>query len=132
MTRSSIYKTKQKETLLKFIHKQKHEFTINSIYEGLNKEVGLTTIYRFVDKLIKDGYVTKIIKGSITYYQYLEKCDKENHFYLKCEKCGSLTHVDCDCIDELANHIKKHHEFKLNKEKIIIDGICKKCNRKAI
>ena len=38
-----------------------------------------------------------------------------------------MKHIDCDCINELYNHIKDEHSFKLNKEKIIINGICKKC-----
>ena len=46
----------------------------------------------------------------------------------KCEKCGTLIHVDCECIGELTNHILVNHEFILNKEHIIINGICKKCN----
>lgn len=130
MSRVKKYNTKQKEVLLKFIKKQDHEFTINDIYEGLNREVGLTTIYRFVDKLIKDGFISKIINNNVTYYQYFEKCDEENHFYLKCNKCGATTHVDCDCINELSEHINKNHKFLLDKENIIINGLCNECLKK--
>ena len=78
--------------------------------------------------MISEGTINKYInENNITYYQYLEKCEEENHFYLKCEKCGTLIHVDCDCIGELTNHILVDHEFMLNKEHIIINGLCKKC-----
>ena len=63
----------------------------------------------------------------MTYYQYLGKCNHENHFYLKCDKCGEMKHIDCDCILELSEHIHKEHKFIPNKEKIIINGICNKC-----
>lgn len=122
------YNTKQKDLILDKIKNKKTSFTIKDIYADLNKEVGLTTIYRFIEKLEKETLVTKEInEDNITYYQYLEKCEHNNHFYLKCEKCKNIIHIDCDCINELYNHIKNEHEFKLNKEKIIINGICKKC-----
>ena len=123
------YKTKQKDLVLKEITKY-NEFTINEIYENLNKEVGLTTIYRKIDDLVKEGKVNKYIgKDNITYYQYLEECKEDNHFYLRCEQCGDMTHVDCDCINELSEHIIGKHKFKLNKDKIIINGLCEKCSK---
>ena len=39
-----------------------------------------------------------------TYYEYLAKCDCCNHFYLKCQKCGTLIHVDCDCINDSSDY----------------------------
>ena len=124
------YSTKQKELILNNVKYYKSEFIVKDLYYKLNKNVGLTTIYRFIDKLVKDGLIIKNIdnNGSI-HYQYLEKCEEDNHFYLKCEKCKSVTHVDCDCIKELSNHIKENHCFNLN-NKIIINGICDKCSRK--
>ena len=130
MERGKKYNTKQKDLVLKEVMNHK-EFTINEIYEKLNKEVGLTTIYRKIDDLIKEGKINKSIgKDNIAHYQYLEECKEENHFYLKCEQCGDITHVDCDCIKELSEHIIGKHKFKLNKEKIIINGICEKCSKK--
>ena len=128
MTRSEYYNTKQKDIILKTIKKQKHEFTIKDIYDDIGGSVGLTTIYRLVDKLVDENIINKYIsKDNITYYQYLNECEKENHFYLKCNKCGDLVHIDCDCIIDLSNHIFKEHKFKPSKENIIISGVCEKC-----
>lgn len=127
------YSTKQKEYILKVIQEFEKEFTVKDIYERVKDEVGLTTVYRLVDKLVLDNTINKYIdKNNITYYEYLEKCSEENHFYLKCDKCKKLEHIDCDCINELYEHIKKEHNFKLNKENIIINGLCKKCNKEVV
>ena len=132
MTKRESYNTKQKDELLNAIKNKKGEFTIKDIYNELDGKVGLTTIYRFVDKLVFDNKINKSIGlDNITYYQYLKECNHDNHFYLKCEKCGDLTHVDCDCVKELSSHIKDNHKFTLNKENIIINGICNKCVRKG-
>ena len=122
------YETKQKETIIEAIKKQNKSFMVKDLYDTLNGKVGLTTIYRLLQKLEDEGLITKEVgKDNKTKYEYLEKCEEENHFYLKCDKCGTLTHVDCDCINELSSHISKEHNFKLNKENIIIKGICSKC-----
>ena len=122
------YSTKQRDLLLEKIKSMKTEFTIKEIYEKMNNNVGLTTVYRLVDKLVKEGYIKKNISDdNITYYEYFDKCSEENHFYLKCDLCKKLEHIDCDCIDELYEHINKKHHFKLNKENIVINGICREC-----
>ena len=122
------YNTEQKELLLDIISKENGEFTVKDISN--KTDVGLTTIYRFIDKLVKDGKLTKEIgNDNTTYYQYLEECDHENHFYLKCDNCGKLIHVDCDCIEDLSNHIKMKHDFKINREQIIINGLCSECRK---
>ena len=125
------YKTKQKDKILDVIKNINHEFTIKDLYFKLNKEVGLTTIYRLVDKLVIDKVLNKYIaSNNVTYYEYLKKCNHENHFYLKCIKCSNLIHIDCDCIKELESHILDEHKFNMNHENIIINGICSKCNNK--
>ena len=125
------YKTKQKDLIMKNIKKQEKAFKVQDIYESLKGKVGLTTIYRLIDKLVLDGVLNKTIgENNITYYQYLEKCNHENHFFLKCEKCGNISHVDCDCISELMNHILLEHNFKTNREHIIINGLCSSCRKK--
>lgn len=130
MKRNGNYNTKQKDRIINKIKNYNHSFTIKDLYNDLNKEIGLTTIYRFIDKLVSYGTISKDIgKDNITYYQYLEKCEHDNHFYLKCEKCGVMEHVDCDCINDLTNHILIDHKFKLNKEHIIINGLCNKCTK---
>lgn len=126
------YNTKQKDKILEIIQKQEKQFTVKDIYNDLNKEIGLTTIYRLIDNLVDTKRLNKYIgKDNITYYEYLEKCENNNHFFLKCDKCGRLIHIDCDCIIDLYNHILKKHNFIPNKENIIINGICNNCINKG-
>ena len=123
-----VYKTKQKDVIFNVIKNYPKEFTSKDIYEKVKDKTGLTTVYRVIEKLYQDGFLKKSVKDNHeTYYQYLEKCDCENHFYLKCRNCQKLIHIDCDCIKDLSFHIKEKHQFKINQEQIIIDGICAKC-----
>ena len=120
------YNTKQKDLIIDIIKNINGEFTIKDIYLLLNKKVGLTTIYRLIDKLVSNGIVNK----SNNKYSYLEKCNNKNHFFLKCTNCGNVIHTDCQCIDKLSKHIYKNHKFILNRENVIINGLCNKCSSK--
>ena len=40
--------------------------------------------------MVNEGLVEK----NNNTYVYLDKCTHDNHFYLKCENCKSLIHVD--------------------------------------
>jgi len=132
VAKSQSYNTKQKDIILNVIKHQKQEFTIKDIYNKVKDKTGLTTIYRLTDKLVHDGRLSKYIgNDNNTYYQYLDECNEENHFYLKCEYCGDIVHIDCDCIGDLSNHIFAKHKFKPNKEHIIINGVCEKCIKKG-
>ncbi len=131
MKRSESYNTKQKEILLDLVKKHNREFNVKDICDEVGDSIGRTTIYRLVEKLVQDGVLKKILKNdNTTYYQYLEKCDKENHFYLRCDNCGNMIHVDCDCIEELSNHLFKEHNFITNKKNVVISGLCNNCRRK--
>jgi Fur family ferric uptake transcriptional regulator len=133
MERSKSYNTKQKDVIINLIKSKKHSFTAKEIYNDLNKEVGLTTIYRLIDSLVNDEILTKNINSNNeASYQILENCDKENHFYLKCDNCGDLIHIDCDYIEPLKKHIFDEHNFKLNDKHIIINGTCDSCSKKEV
>ena len=128
---TNVYNTKQKQEILDFIMTQDCDFCIKDIYSKLSG-VGLTTIYRVINNLISEGQLDKIIKeNNCAYYRYLKTCSKENHFYLRCETCGSMEHIDCDCIKHLAGHVLKTHDFILNNKKTILNGICSKCKRSS-
>ena len=126
------YNTKQKDKILDIIKSYNREFTIKDIYNDLDG-VGLTTIYRYIDKLVNNNILKKSVdENNTTCYEYLEECSNDNHFYLKCDKCKRMIHIDCDCINDLKSHIKSKHNFKLN-EKLIINGLCEACkNEKNI
>lgn len=129
------YKTKQKTAILQCIKGMgdKH-FTIHGLCETLSKNgdaVGRTTVYRMVEKLSNDGILRKFTmpQGDSSCYQYVGEGNHcHEHFHLKCEKCGNLIHMECDDMNNLAEHIKSHHGFSLNPLKTVIYGVCEGCS----
>ena len=130
MSRES-YNTKTKEIINEAIKNYQNGFTIKELKDSLdnnNQKIGLTTIYRLLDKLEDEGIVKKYFdENNITHYKYVNDCTSERHFYLKCVKCDKIIHVDCDCINDLSNHIYKQHKFSIDTRNIILSGICNDC-----
>ena len=103
---------------------------IDTYLKELNSEVNLTTIYRYLDKLAKEGIVIKYVaeKGSQATYQYVEKGHHcEEHLHLKCVSCGCIIHLECGFMDEIAEHILKDHGFELQCKNSMIYGLCREC-----
>ncbi|MBR2830997.1 transcriptional repressor [Candidatus Saccharibacteria bacterium] len=125
------YKTRQKELIEHSIKNCKNEFTIKELFTRLNEKdqtIGLTTVYRVVNKLAKDGILSKNMgSDGLSRYRIIKKCNHVGHCLLKCESCGNLTHTDCNELEVLSKHFKNKHHFEIDQTDITIYGICGKC-----
>lgn len=132
------YTTVSRKKILDFL-KSSSEKTVtaadvDSYLKSKNSEVNITTIYRYLDKLSKEGTVIKYVaeKGSQTAYQYVEpgrKC--EEHLHLKCVRCGKIIHLDCHFMQEISSHILDSHGFTLQCKNSMLYGICRDCKKEG-
>ena len=105
--------------------------TSEKIYIGKDFQVGLTTIYRHLEKMEKDGIVTKFsVEGQPgACFQYIEQGENQDCFYIKCEECGEVTKMECHHLAELYSHVNADHHFSINPKKTIFYGKCEKCGK---
>ena len=106
---------------------------LDYLKKNSDSEVNITTIYRYLDKLEKEGTLIKYVaeKGSQAAYQYVElghRC--EEHLHMKCVQCGCIIHLECEFMDEISEHILKDHGFALQCKNSILYGTCEKCRNK--
>ena len=125
------YKTEQRKDLLDYMQNNTNKFVKAEDIEKYLKQkqitIGLTTIYRFLNSLEKQGKVRVELKEHTKYYQYImDECN--NHFHLQCKKCGKIVHLHCDEIEELKAHIAKEHKFEIDSMATIM-GICAECKK---
>lgn len=138
MAEGSGYTTSNRTKILRYLQDNNNKtVTVGDIDNYLKQnssEVNVTTIYRYLDKLVKDGKLIKYVaeKGSMANFQYVEnshKCDE--HLHLKCSECGAVIHLECSFMDDIANHISNHHGFNLQCKNSVIYGQCKVCQEKT-
>lgn len=123
------YKTEQRKVIIDFLIKNKDEFVnaediLKYMIEN-KQDVGLTTIYRFLNLLEKNNNVRVDIKNHTKYYQYVPQ-ENNNYLFLKCKSCGKSLNLDCKEFENINSHIKNEHKFNLDYNTIIY-GTCNKC-----
>ncbi len=132
------YKTAQKKQLLDFLAENRdRHFTIEEITENLEKlghAPGKSTIYRQISKLLESGTVLRFeVPDSKSFvYQYTQLHDGcDDHFHLKCIKCGKFIHMECPMLTQVQEHVLKEHGFAIGSGRSVIYGECSQCLRKA-
>lgn len=134
MNHAKTYHTRQQKVILQCMeHMEPGYITAGQIAEYLKKQgetVGLTTVYRHLERFQKEGIVQKIMLdgNSGACYQYIRKKeDDENQFLLKCEDCGDIMNMDCGHMKELYSHVLEEHHFNVNPHRTMFYGVCEKC-----
>ena len=124
-----MYRTEQRKELIEYMIENSNTYVSAEEIQKILKNVGLTTIYRFLKSLEDEGKVRTELKEHTKYYQYiLEECD--SHYHLKCTECGKVIHFKCKELEELKSHISKKHKFKID-TKSVIYGICDECSKRG-
>ena len=130
------YKTKQYDELVEYISSiPGQHFTVNELYmhfAGKDKAIGVTTLYRHLQRMLDDGIVSKYAVGTngAACFEYVG--DGAPHetvsvYHCKCEGCGKLIHVHCDMIKDIEHHMSDEHGFKIDPFRTVFYGTCEDC-----
>jgi len=109
--------------------------TVNDICDYFQTKgiaIGTTTVYRHLEKMVKEGVVAKyVVDGtSSACFEYIGSHESENQavcYHCKCEKCGKLIHLQCGEVENLRKHVMEHHGFQINSSRTVFYGICDEC-----
>ena len=132
-----IFGKQGNESILKDFLKSHHnrQFSIAEIVDSVKDSgIGKSTVYRNMSQLLQDGEVRRFRGngGKSVVYQYVgEGHGCNGHFHLKCNECGLLTHIDCQSVMGIRDHISAHHDFSVDIGNTIFYGLCGSCQRKA-
>lgn len=127
------YHTKQQQAILDCMRDNRDSYvTAGMIAEYVTRKgipIGITTIYRQLDKLERNGDIHRIaVDGtSSVCFQYCPKEEHSSQFYLKCECCGKVIHLDCSHLEGLYTHVESTHQFQINPQRTIFYGRCHDC-----
>lgn len=138
MNEKAKYKTKQRNELETYLAKKRGQhITVGEIAEHFKlagHPIGVTTIYRHLEKMVDEGTVNKytIDNNSPACFEYIgENSHSDVCFHYKCEVCGKLVHLRCEEFKELEKHLLMHHSFVLNPMRTVFYGMCKECCENA-
>ena len=125
------YMTRQQQAVLKCIEScPGGRATAMDLMQMLRQEgqtVGLSTVYRQLEKLVAQDKVHKLLTEEGACYQYCDKTVHRDCFLLQCEGCGAIFHMDCSHLGELYGHLLESHGFAINPRRTMFYGLCGKC-----
>lgn len=136
MAQKAPYKTKQMKELLSYLESVRGSYvTVGDIcayFEGEGITVGTATIYRHLERMVKQGRVIKHVfeDTDSACFEYVgEQADSAQPacFHCKCKKCGKLIHMQCNEVENLGQHMLEHHGFEMDSLRTVFYGICGDC-----
>lgn len=131
MGRARMYKTRQREDILRFFKSRPgQKFTAQDLIESRELNVGKATVYRSLARLTQQGKLFRFIPGpgSAALYQYNEEgAGRACVCRLTCIKCGGTEEMRCSFLEEMERHMQGDHGFLVDMEKTVIYGLCKSC-----
>ncbi|MCR5045052.1 MAG: transcriptional repressor [Treponema sp.] len=139
MASSVQYHTKNYDDMLAFLKSMpgKH-LTAQEIcahFSKRKKPMGMTTVYRQLDRLVAQGLVQKynLENGESACYEFTGQngsSSDPNCFHCKCVNCGKLIHIECEEIKRVEKHILDEHDFVVDKARTVFYGLCANCKNK--
>ena len=113
------------ETLLESPHHQTAEELAAQVHARA-PEVHMSTIYRNLDELEKQGVISHAHLGHGAAVYHLSD---EDHGHLVCSECGWVQEAPRSAFDELAHNLRGEHGFELDTRHFAVQGLCQHCQQ---
>lgn len=127
------YQTRQLAALMSCIRTHNDGYvTVKGLMEQLDaagSSMGLATIYRQMERLEQQGLVHRVASDEQNgaCWKYCGNDHRGACVLVKCERCGGISHMDCDELPALYQHLQAHHHFTVNPNRTLLYGICQDC-----
>jgi Fur family ferric uptake transcriptional regulator len=129
--------TVPREIIINLLSRTSKHISAKEIYASLYRMypgIGLTTVYRTLDLLVRMGLINKLTFGDgPSRYEFKSEKKNEHHHHFLCTKCGRIIDYS-DFIDEELELVKKteetlakKHNFRVLDHNIEFYGLCEKC-----
>lgn len=124
--------TPQRILITDIIHDARGHITAGEIIGQVQAKmpgVNKSTIYRTLDILEEAGcvYKSELDNESIYHHDH-----KGHHHHLKCSRCGRTINCDESMLEPLQKSLMKKYNFHVDFKHMVINGICGKCQEKAV
>ncbi len=130
------YTTRQRTLLHQFLSSHPHShISMKEILDFARSEgIGTATVYRYLDKLTREGQLCKYNHGSSdeggSCFQWHDRGCHLYHFI--CSDCGKCFHLNCNHLGALDEHISAHHAFEVDLSQTVFRGRCANCVGKEL
>jgi Fur family ferric uptake transcriptional regulator len=91
---------------------------------------GTATVYRTLEVLVRSGLVVERDFGE-GFRRYEPARDEPQHEHLLCSVCGRVTEFRDERLDRITTLIAEGHRFARQRHRLVIYGVCERCQRRG-
>lgn len=118
--------TKQRRAIINVLKESKVPLNAETIFNNLDLQLDLSTVYRTLDRLFEENLVTKNYFNNIAHYMFNDG-SKHKHF-IYCIECRKVSPIDCHFEEWIDS--QKLKDVTVLDHDITLYGYCKKCGEK--
>lgn len=129
--------TLPRQVILVVLSKSEDHLLAKDIYMRINKDypnIGLTTVYRTLDLLVRMNLINKFEFGDGQSRYELAWDYKEHHHHLVCLGCGKIIDyndfIDDEIIffDKIQESLSRKYRFNIDSHEVYFYGKCDACH----
>ena len=112
---------------LEFLRAEDHP-SADILYKRVKKSlpnISFDTVYRTLQSFSEIG-LAYVLDGSGEPKRFDPNTRSHHHF--RCTRCGNIYDFCSEFYDNMETPKELREDFKVNKKKVILEGICKYCN----
>jgi Fur family ferric uptake transcriptional regulator len=95
---------------------------VHRLAERVHPKIGLVTVYRTLELLVREGWVDRWQEGGVARYELA----RPHHHHLVCLRCGSVVRWE-DCPVDLPAGAKLEAGFLVTGHRLEVLGYCPSC-----
>ncbi len=121
--------TTQRQIILEELSKVKTHPTASELYDMVRKRlprIGLGTVYRNLELMAENGMILKLEVGGT---QKRFDATTEDHYHIRCSRCGRVDDIDIPVIDSLVESAAKSTSYQILGHHVEFTGICPDCQK---
>ncbi len=122
-------KTATKTRVISILKEKQQAFSHRQLQDFFGNSVDKVTLYRALERLVKEGKLHKInaLEGAVQFALCKEKCDKEthhdHHLHFNCTHCGKVI-----CLNSRNPEYSLPTGYTATDEQFLVIGKCPECN----
>jgi Fur family ferric uptake transcriptional regulator len=132
LKRNNLSVTSGRKKILELFLEHSSALSHGDIEKKAGEKFDRVTVYRTLQSFVEKGIIHSIptADNSILYALCKDNCTEghhhDNHIHFVCSKCGTTT-----CMENIfAPSIKLPDNFIATKVEVVVNGICKNCQKK--
>jgi Fur family transcriptional regulator, ferric uptake regulator len=121
---------KARRAVIELLGQQSCCLSAQEIFDRLradDRPIGIATVYRSLDQLVRDGYVQRVEVGLDGARFEPILASGEHHHHIVCDDCGRIEAFEDAGLERALDKLERQTGFTINGHEVALHGSCSHC-----